>query len=276
MLGNWKRKRKLIVNLDKSKYLIIGKKNGEGELASEVTNGKLEKVNKYKYLGNWIDNTGQCELNILKRKEKGGRVVKKILDMAHQSRVGRQEIPLKLELYKPVNLPTLLYNLEAWGKIRPKELIELEKTQGQVLRCLMGLPTTTPYIGVLYETGIWRVEEMLVYKRMMLYHNIMNSKDSRVVKKVMKEEEINGPPGCWLEKVKEDADEMEIVINEEGCKRKMKSEFKREVKKKIQKKMISKLKSLETTKLRTVAIEGFGKKNYTSGMFNGTEVRCSK
>ena len=52
----------------------------------------------------------------------------------------------------------------------------------------------------------------------------------------------------------------------------MKSEFKREVKKKIQKKMISKLKSLETTKLRTVAIEGFGKKNYMSGMFNGTEV----
>ena len=176
------------MNLDKSKYLIIGKKNVEGELTSEVTNGKLEKVNKYKYLGTWIDNTGQCELNILKRKEKGGRVVKKILDMAHQSRVGRQEIPLKLELYKTVYLPTLLYNLEAWGKIRPKELIELEKTQGQVLRRLMGLPTTTPYIGVLYETGIWWVEEMLVYKRMMLYHNIMNSKDSRVVKKVIKEE----------------------------------------------------------------------------------------
>ena len=72
--------------------------------------------------------------------------------------------------------------------------------------------------------------------------------------------------------MKEDADEMEIVINEEGCKRKMKSEFKREIKKKIQKKMISKLKSLETTELRTVAIEGFGKKNYMSGMFNGTEV----
>ena len=63
-----------------------------------------------------------------------------------------------------------------------------------------------------------------------------------------------------------------IEITEEKCKNVMKSEFKKEVKKKIEEKMVIKMKENETTKMRTVAKEGFRAKGYLNGIYDGKEV----
>ena len=66
-------KKKATINLIKSKYMIVNKKEiREGdELKTVVGNGKmLDRTTEYEYLGTWMDHTGTCALNIKKRKEK--------------------------------------------------------------------------------------------------------------------------------------------------------------------------------------------------------------
>ena len=63
----------------------------------------------------------------------------------------------------------------------------------------MELPTSTPYLGLLAELGIWPVQQVLEYKRIMLLHQIVNSKETRLVKQVIMRQIESSWTGCWME-----------------------------------------------------------------------------
>ena len=54
---------------------------------------------------------------------------------------------------------------------------------------LLGIPKTTPYIGLLNEVGMWSVEMHLVYRKIIFYHSIMNSDNKRLCKRILIEQE---------------------------------------------------------------------------------------
>ena len=51
-------------------------------------------------------------------------------------------------------MPALLYGMEAWKKLPKAEIEHLEKIQGKALKRIFNLPITTPYIGIVTETGV--------------------------------------------------------------------------------------------------------------------------
>ena len=81
--------------------------------------------------------------------------------MAHAGKIGKQEVSTKIELYKTIYIPTVMYNIEAWGKLKKHELENLERMQGAALRRILKIKGSTPTEGILFETGVWRVKEML-------------------------------------------------------------------------------------------------------------------
>ena len=114
-------KKKATVKLSKSGYMIIKTKNNQKveEIRGELRNGTLERCTEYKYLGTWLNEKGTCELNIQKKIEQTKYVIKKVESMASSHQVGNLAIMMKIELYKTVVVPTLLYNMEAFGIIKP-------------------------------------------------------------------------------------------------------------------------------------------------------------
>ena len=60
-------------------------------------------------------------------------------------------------------LPSLLYDLEGWNRLSKNEIKKLESIQLKSLCSLIGLPKSTPYIGLLSEVGIWTIEERMKY-----------------------------------------------------------------------------------------------------------------
>ena len=190
---------------------------------------------------------------------------------SHPSKVGKQEVPLKLSLFTTVYIPTLLYNMEGRARIEKDEMKELEDTQASTLRRLLNVPKTTSYLGILNETGIWNIQHQFMYKRLMLYHNIMNSKkEERFVKQVILEEESNPFEGCWAEKVQEDAEKLDM--KPEKMRKELKSKVKKDIKKAIEKSMQKSIQQNLTKKLRTVSKLDFCMKEYLQGGFNGEEV----
>ena len=135
--------------------------------------------------------------------------------LANYYNVGETFINVRLQLYESCIVNSLLYNMEAWTKQSKGELKRLEKIQASILCSLVDLPKSTPYIGILNELGIWRIEEKLIYRKLMLYNNIMNSDDRRLSKRIiLEQEETEDLNGSFFGTVLEMAKKIGVTIEQ--------------------------------------------------------------
>ena len=87
--------------------------------------------------------------------------------------MGTLAVQGRLKTAEVVIMPDFLYNAEGFATFTLKELEDMEKLQGNMLRQLLEVPKTTPYYGILMETGWLTIEAQLDYRKLMLYHNII-------------------------------------------------------------------------------------------------------
>ena len=149
--------------------------------------------------------------------------------------MGSMFVNVRLQLYQNCIIPSLLYNLEGWNKLTKGEIKKLERIQAKALCKILDLPRTTPYIGLLNETGLWRIEERLIYRKIMLYHNIINSSEKRMCKKIICEQEQSNDPDTFYQTVENMCKALGIDI--QTVKKEIKSKVKSLLKEKINIKM---------------------------------------
>ena len=274
-IGNLEDKKKMIVNMIKSNYMVVHKKKNENtDLDATINQKKVKQTCEQEYLGTWINDKASCQFNINKRIEKCNGVTKKIEEMTCVSRVGNLSTSLKIELYPIILISVLMFNMSAWGKWSQADEKSLERFQGQTLRRLLKVPKTTPYLGILWETGIWRVSDELIYKQLMLLHNIMQSGDERILKRIIIEQNRNPIPNCWLECVKQRAKDVGIDVNVWEISKKKKPAFKKQIKDQIRANFVDYVLKNKTTKLRTVLKKPFMKRKFiVDGMLSPEEIR---
>ena len=90
---------------------------------------------------------------------------------------------------------------------------KLESIQQKTLCSLLEIPKTTPYIGLLNEIGMWTIEERMKYRRLMLYHNLVNSDDGRLCKRVVQEQECSGEVDTFFDTTKDMSNSLKINID---------------------------------------------------------------
>lgn len=103
-------KRKLKINPNKTKVMMIGKE--QKQLNIELNQEKIEQVEEYKYLGIWIEREGNIENEIKERINSAAKVYHSI----NRSVIRKREISrkTKMTIYKTVFIPTLVYGSESW------------------------------------------------------------------------------------------------------------------------------------------------------------------
>ena len=230
-------------------------------VTSEVKKGLIKRVHEHKMLGTWFDETGRFEINIVKRKQKLPFMIGTVKGVGCSPNVGYLAVQVRLKLGEVVILPSFLYNAEAFAVYTPKEIEELEKVQGNMLRQFLEVPKSTPYYGLLMETGWLTMEARLDYKKLMLYHNIVHSDDKRVIKKIIEAQARRNREGTWYNSVQKIITKYNIELE---VKETMKSKWKREVKSKIRGRTehTIKEKCATLTKTRTVREDEFCLKEY--------------
>ena len=245
---------------EKSEVLVIGKKKEEQEVKGTVKEGEIQAVTQYKYLGEWYSEKGDHSISIQKRKEKIEYMIHEIRKYGDVGRVGKMALAVRIKIYETVVVPTVFANVETWGIIKEKEMKELEGIQYKIIRGMMEQATATPYWGLIAETGVWPVENRIEYKKVMLYHNIVNSDEKRLVKEVV-EDQIRKPyKNCWGESLIVICEKYKIKI--EKIKNYSKPKLKKEIKAKIMEEIARKIedKKREMTKMRFT--DGRGRRKY--------------
>uniref|UniRef100_A0A6P7F603 Uncharacterized protein LOC114326697 n=1 Tax=Diabrotica virgifera virgifera TaxID=50390 RepID=A0A6P7F603_DIAVI len=99
----------LQMNVKKTKFMIISKQHTVGRL--DIEGKQVERVNNYKYLGDWVnENNGQ------------GREIRTRIEIARQAFIKmkkmfvNRDLPLELRIkaLRCYVFSTLLYGLESW------------------------------------------------------------------------------------------------------------------------------------------------------------------
>ena len=184
--------KKFTYGLKKTNYMVVDTARGDAEkIKEEVKSGLVKEAKEYKYVGFWVNKQGNCHLQIDNKKKKMKGEVVALKSVANYHNVGETFVNVRLQLYDSSIIPSLLHNMEAWNKQSKAEIKKLEQIQGNTLNNLLELPRTTPYIGLLNELGIWRIEERLMYRKLMLYNNLSNSDERRLAKRIVDEQESN-------------------------------------------------------------------------------------
>ena len=245
-------RKKFSYGLKKTKVMVINTGREEKEkIEEQVREGYVTYCDKYKYVGLWVNEEGNCLMHMEKKKEimKGEMVALK--SIANYHNMGPAFLNVRLELYKSCAAKSILFNLEGWNQLTKKEVDKLENIQAMCLCSLLSIPKTTPYIGLLNELGIWTMEKQIVYRKLMFYHNMLNSDDRRLSKRIVIEQEVLDDKDTFYMNVQEMASSIGLCL--ELVKSSTKDELKNTIKKLINASMVTTvIDSLKMSKLRFV------------------------
>ena len=254
--------KKFTYGLKKTKYMVMKTgKEKEEIIDEEVNSGKVSRTVEYKYVGFHINEDGNCLHHIEKKSQQIEGQITALKSIANHYNLGPVFVQVRIELYNSCIIPSLLYGLETWHQLSRKEVKNLEKIQAKALCQLLELPRSTPYMGILSELGMWRIEERLDYRRIMLLQNLLKSDDRRLCKRVVLSQRESEEEGTFYDTTKKKLEKYDIDLKVENM---TKSELKKEVKRKIDIKMGEMIgKAAEKmTKLRFIAEPRSERKGY--------------
>ena len=234
------------------------------KITEQVKAGEVQQTSEYQYVGVWINEKGNLSKHLQFLKEKVDSGVKELLNTAHESQVGSEAIRVRLKLYESTLRQSLTHSLEVWEGITDKEIAELEKIQASALKKILMLPSSTAYVGILMETGLWPVEQFIWYRKLMLYHNIIKSKDSRLAKLIWLQQYKFDMPRSFNSNVQSICQTLGLKSNPDHMALLLKSKWKRQVKERIEGYIIKKFQpSLQSmTKLRFLRDDRLKRKEY--------------
>ena len=155
---------------------------------------------------------------------------------------------------------SLLHGSEAFPSFTAEEEKELEKMQGTLIRGIMELPPATPYYPLLYELGLPTMMSRIHYRKLMLYHSMVNSGERRIATKVLNAQRLMDREGTWLGGVKKNMREYEI---DDTTMEDLKSRWKEKVKKCIIIKVEERIKKEITGKTKSRTIIDSSCRTYT-------------
>ena len=91
---------------------------------------------------------------------------------------------------------------------------QLEKIQANQLRALLYMEKTTPYTGILMETGIWPIRKKIEYQTMMMYFSLINSDNKRLAKLVIQQQRKYTMPNTLYTKVRQISNTINVNIDQ--------------------------------------------------------------
>jgi hypothetical protein len=139
-LEKYVRKKKLEVNVEKTKMMVFSKrkrKNEESEWKWEES--KIERVSEFKYLGYTFNERATVRAQVREVVRKANKVVGCVWGIGERMWGG--EFGRRMMMFESMVESVLMYGAEIWGW---KEQEEVERVQEKYLRWVLGVDRETP------------------------------------------------------------------------------------------------------------------------------------
>ncbi|MEL7302024.1 MAG: reverse transcriptase family protein, partial [Pseudomonadota bacterium] len=207
------KRRKLAVNVGKSKIMRIGKNRTENEMNISLNNNRMEEVECYRYLGVDIAHDGRMNDEVSHRIGEA-RKVSGALQKLWKNR--RMSMEAKVGMYEGIIEPTLLYGCEAWV-LNVHERRKVEAVEMSCLRSICGVRRIDriPNVEIRRRCGkSVGVGERMDQGVLRWFGHVERMGEERLVRRVY-DSDVRGmrgrgrPRKCWMDGVRE-------VLNRKG------------------------------------------------------------
>ena len=174
-INNYFCENKLKLNIQKSKYMVIGARTkiktiDLNNLNVCIGGVNLERVEEYKYLGVILDMTLSFNSHIEYLKSK---VAKKNYFL---SRVGMDlSVYSRLTIYKTVILPHFMYCATILYSVNKTKLTELQVVQNKSLRIILKCDKYTPVQLMFNNLKLKNIDEIVFIQAMIFVYKLVNN-----------------------------------------------------------------------------------------------------
>ena len=216
---------------------------------------KMEVIGKDKYLGDVISTTGKNTDNVIARKEKSNGIVKQIIAILEDICFGPFHFEVAVILRDSLFLSSVLVNSEAWYDLTDADIEVLEQADENLLRKILEAPISTPKCMLYLETGCKPVRYIVMTRRLMFFHYILNEEENSLISRFYRSQVKNPYDGDWCTTVMANLEELEILIDAEQIKECSKNQFKTLVDKCITKAALAYLNREKGTKSKVLHIK---------------------
>jgi len=138
-LERFLKKRKLELNVEKSKIMVFNRKRRERKKVWKWKGKEIEEVQSFKYLGFTLNKEGNYREHFKELVRKGRLAVRKVWDLGEK--VCRNDFLRRWNLFKYLIQSVISYGVEIWGWV---EREELEKIMLDYVRWLFRIDFCTP------------------------------------------------------------------------------------------------------------------------------------
>ena len=107
--------------------MIVKTGREEEEINETVKAGRIQRIDKCKYLGMIILTDRQLTKHIKELNSRCDIINQELSTIGAKTQVGKEEVRVKLKLFETCLMPALLYGMEAWKKLSKAEIQNLEK-----------------------------------------------------------------------------------------------------------------------------------------------------
>ena len=124
MVNTFVESKKLQLSYEKCSRIHIG--NGHKDCPKlKVHENTMKDAKSEKYLGDIINDTGNIQATITKRKERGTGIVAEILSIINEIPLGKHRVDVALRLREAMFLNGILHNSEAWHGVTDAHIAHL-------------------------------------------------------------------------------------------------------------------------------------------------------
>lgn len=176
VINNWLCENSLSLNLNKTKYMLIGKNYKLSGLNAinfyvEINNYKLEQVKEMKYLGIIIDEN-------LKFKQHCDYILNKMSKKVHfMRRIGNNlTMNTKILLYKSIISPHIEYCSSILFNFNQNEIDKLQKLQNKSMRTILKCNKYTPIKTMLEVLNFMNVKQRIIFRTLDFIYKMKNKK----------------------------------------------------------------------------------------------------
>ena len=142
------------------------------------------------------NSTGTLGDNISNKKKAAMAITNEIKFLVVQPAFNKQNMEISLKLIESILIPKIIYGCETWTNISKQQLNIVEKIQKDAVTKTNSIPSTTPYQGITYECGLTPIKSRIKMKRIVYLRKMIKMKDSRLTKKVYKEQKRSNLNNC--------------------------------------------------------------------------------
>lgn len=172
-------KRGMKINKQKTKVMTMG----DTRMNIEIEGTKIEQVERFKYLGVVIDNTGKQDAEINERIEKSIKLYYAMNSkFLHKKEISRQT---KMNVYKAVCRPILTYGCESWV-LTQRQKSKVQATEMKFLRRIKGVTKRDKIrnVRIREELEVSAVSDFIEQRQLGWWGHLQRMSDSRPVKRV--------------------------------------------------------------------------------------------